>query len=258
MFDDINLISWWEELPSNQRKNLIANFDFYTKKIDIKPYNDLYNQYKTVFGIGIRERLNNFDVNEKNLRELINIKSLVINHDSFIDFSITRVFKNLESLYFKNDTVENLKTLENTNIKILSLSCAKLNDIVGIEKFENLEQIKLIYCYNLVNLNLIANCPKIIKVNISYLGSLSLFDKLLNVDEIIINKNMMYPNEIEHILYKYKFEYENKLYKFTEDETEFILNKAHDKQKENYVGLILSKKYSVYIKSFTEWALRKN
>lgn len=258
MFDETNLISWWKKLPHNQKKNLIANFDFYKRKIDIKPYNDLYNQYKIAFGIGIRERLNNFEISKKNIREQIDIKSLVINHNSFLDFSITQAFKNLENLYFKNDIVENLRTLENTNIKTLSLSCAKLNNIMGIEKLENLEHIKLIYCYNLDNLNFIANCPKIIKIDLSYLGSLSLIDKLLNVGEIIISKNMMYPNEIVHTLYKYKYEYENKLYKFTEEEIEFILKNAKDKQKENYAGLILSEKYSVYIKNFTEWTLVKN
>lgn len=118
--------------------------------------------------------------------------------------------------------------------------------------------MKLIYCYDLDNLNFLTQCPKLNKLDLSYLGSLTLFDELFDIDEIIINKNIIYPNDIEYTLYKSKYQnYRNKPYQFTEEETQFILEKAKDNQRVNYAGLILSKKYSVYINDFTEWKLKR-
>lgn len=253
-----NLILWWKGLNHNQRKNLIANFDFFTNKIEIKPYNELYSQYKIAFGKGIRERLDDFNVDEKSLSELTHMTNLVINHNSFQDFTNLTAFTNLENLYFSNNTVENLETLKNLNIKTLTLSCSKLKNLNGIEKNEKLENLKLIYCYDLDNLNFLTKCPKLNKLDLSYLGSIALFDELFNIDDIVINKNIIYPNDIEYTLYKSKYgNYRHKLYEFTEEETQFILENAKDKQRKNYAGLIISKKYSVYINDFTEWTLKR-
>lgn len=85
-----DLISWWKKLKHNEKKVLLANFDLQTKKIDTNK--DLYVQYYSKFGVGIRKRLDEFDISQENLQQLIQIEKLVINHISFIDLSIISKF----------------------------------------------------------------------------------------------------------------------------------------------------------------------
>lgn len=255
---ETNLFLWWKELNHNLKKNLIANFDFFVNKIEIKPYNELYSQYKIAFGRGIRERLDNFNVNEKSLSGLTNIASLVINHSSFLDFSYLAVFTNLETLYFSNNTVENLDTLNNMNIKTLTLSCSKLKSLDGIEKHKKLENLKLIYCYDLDNLNSLVKCSNLIKLDLTHCGRSVLFDRLIDIAEIHIGKHLIYPNEIEHTLYRWEYSKNiDNPYEFSKDETQFIMEKADRKQRDNYLGLILSNKFQVSTKDFSEWILRR-
>lgn len=253
-----NLIFWWKELNHNHKKNLIANFDFFKNNIAINPYNELYSQYKIAFGKGIRERLDTFTVTERSLSELISIRKLVINHNSFTDFSHLSSFADLEGLYFSNHTVESLDTLKNVKLKTLTLSCSKLKSLNGVERYEKLKKLALIYCYDLDDLNCLRECSSLALLDLEICGKLVLFDQLDHIDEINLHKNLIYPNEIEHTLYKWQ-RHENigSPYDFSEDETQFIMKKADRKQKNNYCGLIMSNRYKVIVKGFSEWTLKR-
>jgi uncharacterized protein related to proFAR isomerase len=135
------------------------------------------------------------------------LKKLVIKHNSFTDFSHLSYFADLEELYFTNSTVETLDSLQNANLRILTLLCAKLKNLNGVERYENLTKLRLVYCENLDDINCLKNCSALALLDLQYCRSLMLFDQIDQIDqigEIHVRKNLIYPNEIEYTLYKYK------------------------------------------------------
>lgn len=266
MEDD--LLNWWKKLSHNERKIFLTNYDFVNSKIKIETYSDLYSLYKIVFGIGIRQRLDNFCVNIENIKEIISLKKLIINHISFINLSILEKFENLEELYYQNYKIENIISLKNLKLKTLSIQCNNLDnlDFIRSSKIENLN---LIYCYKLTSLEALKECVNLKKLQLIHLGFKLKADSLSHIDEILLNKNQIYPNEIEYSFYRDKFMLMNNfinnrilnrkhLYTFDNEETSFILKNGNEYQKVNYTELIMSKIYSVHINSFTEWTLKKN
>jgi hypothetical protein len=129
----------------------------------------------------------------------------------------------------------------------------------GVERYENLTKLRLVYCENLDDINCLKNCSALALLDLEYCRSLMLFDQIDQIAEIHVRKNLIYPNEIEYTLYQYKWKQDNgsKPYEFSVDETQFIMENADSRQKNNYVGLIRSNRYEVYIQDFSIWILRR-
>lgn len=248
-----DLISWWKKLKHNEKKVLLANFDLRTNKIDA--YKDLYVQYYSKFGVGIRKRLDEFDSNQENLQQLIQIEKLVINHISFIDLSIISKFSKLKSLFYSNWKAINLDNLDNPTIIELTLANLRIENLNFVEKLTSIESLKFIYC-GIGNYNSLKKYSTLKKLDISSSGGA--FDELLHLQEIIVDKSAFYPKEIEYKYYqctKYK---NHQHYRFITEEQQFILRNGSEIQKNNYKEFILSEKYNVYIKDFSVWLLLNN
>lgn len=127
MEDD--LLIWWKKLSHNEKKIFLANYDFINSKNEIKSYSDLYSQYKITFGIGIRQRLDNFFVTNESIKKIVNIKKLIINHISILNLSNIQKFENLEEFYYQNYKIENIISLKNKKLKTLSIQCDNLNSL---------------------------------------------------------------------------------------------------------------------------------
>lgn len=246
-----DLISWWKKLKHNEKKVLLANFDFQTKKID--PFIDLYVQYFSEFGVGIRKRLDEFVISQENLQQLIQIEKLVINHISFIDLSIISKFLNLKSLFYSNWKCQHIEEINNQTLIELTLQDLAINNIRFVEKLTKIESLTFISCRNLRNFNSLKKSKTLKKLDISRNGGL--INELEHLEEIIVNKSVIYPSEIEYKYYQYTSFKNHDLYKFTFEEQRFILENGSEIQKNNYEELILSEKFNVHIKDFCDWIL---
>jgi hypothetical protein len=149
-----------------------------------------------------------------------------------------------------------LDSLQNANLRILTLSCAKLKNLNGVERYDNLTKLRLV-CEKLDDINCLKNCSTLALLDLKYCRNPLLFDQIDQIGEIHVRKDLIYPNEIEYTLYKWKQNNSSNPYEFSVDETQFIMENADSRQKNNYVGLIRSNRYEVYILDFSVWILRR-
>jgi hypothetical protein len=103
---------------------------------------------------------------------------------------------------------------------------------------------------NADDINCLKNCSALALLDLEYCRSLLFFDQ---IGEIHVRKDLIYPNEIAQTLYRDKWKQNNssKSYEFSVDETQFIMLNPDSRQKNNYVGLIRSNRYEVYIQDFS-------
>jgi hypothetical protein len=253
------LINWWKGLSHNWKKVLIVNLDFSRKNLDITTYNDLYNQYLNAFGVGIRKRLDAFEVNEENISQITDLERLVIKHPGIANISEIKNFHKLKKMHVAGCNFDSFHSLKAENLESLVLEGGKSENLGGIEIFQNLKYLRIIYCYDLSDLDAIIACPKINHLDLSYMGRLISINPSIEVETIAIRNLMIYPSEIEHVYYEEKYHrYRGEYYEFSPEEIDFIIKNGNEEQKSNFMNLILTGKYSVKIEQFCDWILVKN
>lgn len=262
------LLNWWKKLSHNEKKIFLANLDFVNSNTKIEPDSDLYSYYKIVFGIGIRQRLDNFHVHPQNIKEILRQKKLIFNHISFINLSVLEKFENLEEVYYKNHKIETINSFLNFKLKTLSIQCENLENIDFIRS-SKIQNLYLKFCYKITNLEVLKDCENLKKLTINYTGVKLKAKFLLHIDEIFLNKNLIYPFGFDYLFYDDKYASihnfinyhilnRKHLYRFNEKEIILIVQRGNECQQNNYMELIESKIYSIYLNSDNEWKLIKN
>jgi hypothetical protein len=87
------------------------------------------------------------------------------------------------------DEIRSLKKLEYLNI-----SCWNLLELSSNLVFDNLKEIKFVYCYRLKNLNMLSNFPQLEVIDISWnnqVFDLSHLSELASLKRVIIKKNQI-------------------------------------------------------------------
>ncbi|OOV25782.1 hypothetical protein BXU11_14000 [Flavobacterium sp. LM5] len=252
-----NLIEWWKSLSHNWKKTFLVNLDYNESKIKLNTYPDLYNQYKTCFGIGIRQRLDEFLPTIENIEKIISLETLIIDHIEFKDINPVNEFRNLKSLIINDTKIINLENLNLFKLENLCLCGNDLNSLKGIEKFNELKKLKLGNCRQLINLNEITECKNLKVIDLSNLGKQIILRPLVHLEEIKILYRQLYPNEIEHI-YNTKFNKKRlNFYEFDSNESSLLLNSNYVIEKDNFIDLIQSNKFRIQINEYLTWTLIK-
>lgn len=256
---------WWKSLNHNWKKNLIVNLDFSIKFP--KQYEFLkseliskgpYNAYKNYFNLGIRKRLDTFDNSENEIKKIINLEYLVLNHIELDGIGILNDFKNLEHLTISKNRIKDFKEIPKfERLKSLYIGeCYDLINLDNISKLQGLEKLRIIYCYKLENINDLKLCKNLKHIDLYYLGKTIELNPLLGIDEILVHKNFIHCADK---IYNERFgELKKGEIEYTINEMErMIIHGNEGVVKNNYLNFIDSEKYKIILNGYSEWKLKK-
>ena len=268
-----DLHKWWGNLSKNWQKVILVNYDLYhyenleidkiTKEIISK---DEFNAYKVNTGRRIKEYYDNFKPTIENLRAIVAIPNLTIQHPELTEIKPLLEFKNLKSLTLQRFSINSMRDFgELIHLeKLWLIDCLNLITLEGIDKLPRLSEIKLTYCNNLKNIESINHSNSLVSIDISNVGTLIDLNIKLNNRTFKIDKSNIHPDEN---YYKRKFnkqfkqysDYSNKDQEYILDDEEIrsIFKKGNEKQKKNYLQLFSQEnKIKIEIEDYSVWKIK--
>ncbi len=257
------LIDWWNSLEHNDKKVLLASYDFEQDETKIRTSRSLYDDYFTQFGFGVRKRLDSFETTEENIQKVLELESISF---AFKPETINRLTE-LKILTVHGVVDFNLLTIT----ELISLSCSgKFESLSGIENFQKLEKLQLTGCYYLTDFTCLLKLPNLQLLDFPFLLDYSVkpiaqrlmeLPAYLDVQTMSIPRWWLHMKELDHSHYypkRNEFKYAG--YEFDTDEIEFIRSNADPIVYRNLENFILSGRYKIVDTERTghgKWILEK-
>lgn len=260
--------NWWRNIPQEWKRIFLINYEFNNDRGFISNEiisKGLLNAYAHNFGIGITERLKSFNPTNDIIESIRKSNSLIISYpglNGLSDLSLLKEFDAIKHLVISGYMIIDFSELWNqTYLKTLVLTnCNNLLSLDNIQCLQSLEVLTLKCCYNLKKITVSCSLKKI---DIYQLYAVIDLSRLEHVNEIILNKNMIHPDDLRYnklfnIYFKNHSDYykKNKTYHLIDSEIHKIMNSD---LKENYLNMGLHKnKRDIIIISYDKWNLKKS